>query len=250
MAISFAIFGVARAAAAQAPQWSTNGPAKTNWAPFPSAPPAASAPSAPAPLPAAPPREELPPLANRVVLFQKPAEVPVTPLPPPNPAPMTTPGVPVTDPLKTKTGPTRDEVFRMAGDDDRHAPILKLAAGTKPAAQSPAATRMATTPPKPVLLEPGFVVHRRLYFEEKNAERYGWSIGMAQPILSSLYFAKDILLWPSNLMSTCRERYSTNAGKFLPGSPVPYYLYPPEVTLVGGTFGAVAIVATVFLIAP
>ena len=28
--------------------------------------------------------------------------------------------------------------------------------------------------PSTVVLEPGYVVHRRLYFEEKNAERYGW----------------------------------------------------------------------------
>lgn len=92
------------------------------------------------------------------------------------------------------------------------------------------------------LLEPDYVVHRRLYFEEKNSERYGWDVGIAQPIISSLYFYKDVLLWPAKLASHPFERYDSSAGKCLPGSPVPYYLYPPEVDLFGATVGAATIV--------
>ncbi len=102
--------------------------------------------------------------------------------------------------------------------------------------------------PKRALLEPGFVVHRRLHFEEKNAERYGWDFGPVQPILSSAYFAKDVLLWPGHLMSNFRERYDTNAGKCLPGTPVAYYLYPPEITLHGGLWETAAVIGTVLLL--
>jgi hypothetical protein len=92
------------------------------------------------------------------------------------------------------------------------------------------------------LLEPNYVVHRRLYFEEKNSERYGWDAGITQPVFSALYFYKDVLFWPSKLASNPFERYDSSAGKCLPGSPVPYYLYPPEVDLFGASVGAATIV--------
>jgi hypothetical protein len=83
------------------------------------------------------------------------------------------------------------------------------------------------------LTEPDYVVHRRLYFEDKNSERYGWDVGIAQPFVSALYFYTDVLFWPAQLASNPHERYETSAGKCLPGSPVPYYLYPPEIDLWG-----------------
>jgi hypothetical protein len=96
-------------------------------------------------------------------------------------------------------------------------------------------------------LEPGYVVHRRLLFEEMNSERYGWELGMAQPFVSAAYFYKDVLLWPAHLMST-RERYDTSAGKCPAGSPIPYYLYPPQVTIRGGIWEAAAVVGVVMLL--
>jgi hypothetical protein len=97
-------------------------------------------------------------------------------------------------------------------------------------------------PPAQRFLEPGYVVHRRLYFEELNSERYGWDLGFIQPVVSTLHFYKDGLLYPARAASNLFERYDTSAGKCLPGSPLPYYLYPPEVDLFGATVGAGAIV--------
>ncbi len=88
------------------------------------------------------------------------------------------------------------------------------------------------------LIEPNYVVHRRLYFEEVNSERYGWDAGVIQPVISTMHFYRDVLLWPSRVGSNFCERYDSSAGKCLPGSPVPYFLYPPEVDLWGGTLGA------------
>jgi len=104
--------------------------------------------------------------------------------------------------------------------------------------------------PTPLWLkvEPSYVVHRKLMFEDKNTERYGWELGIAQPAISAAYFAKDVFLWPSHLASSLFERYDTNAGKCPPGSPVPYLLYPPEITAAGGAVGAAVIVGTTILI--
>jgi len=101
--------------------------------------------------------------------------------------------------------------------------------------------------PGRALLEPGYVVHRRLLFEEKNSERYGWDLGMAQPFISAGYFYKDVLFWPAHLTSS-RERYDVSAGKCPAGSPVPYFLYPPQITIRGGIWQAAAVVGVVMLL--
>ena len=114
-------------------------------------------------------------------------------------------------------------------------------------------TYMAKTvnyPPQTQYIYPAYVTHRPLYFEEKNSERYGWELGIAQPAISALYFYKDVLFWPAHLASNVRERYDTNRGKCLPGSPVPYYLYPPEVSLLGLSAEASAVIATAAFIVP
>jgi hypothetical protein len=103
-------------------------------------------------------------------------------------------------------------------------------------------------PPSKLLLEPNFVVHRRLYFEEPNAERYSWDIGPAQALLSTISFYRNTLLWPHNFAAGgFRERYETSRGKCLPGDPVPYYLYPPGFTVTGSLFEAGVITGMAFI---
>ncbi|HKB01085.1 MAG TPA: hypothetical protein VKD90_02650 [Gemmataceae bacterium] len=87
--------------------------------------------------------------------------------------------------------------------------------------------------PMAILAEPSYVVYRRLYFEEKNSERYGWDLGPIQPLVSTLCFFKDVALWPYNFASYPCRRFDTNAGQCLPGDPVPYICYPPEFTAAG-----------------
>jgi hypothetical protein len=181
------------------------------------------------------------------VLFQKPAEVP---------AEQPKPAVPKVDPEPAETPEQikrkialqmlREHVFKMDGDDKLEG-NLSLAPDPKKA-PPPYQSRTGTTPPMRMLLEPGYVVHRRLYFEDRNSERYGWDVGFAQPLLSLGIFYKDVLLYPAKHASNRRERYDTNAGKYMPGSPVPYLLYPPEITLAGYAVGAAAIVGTAFLL--
>src|SRR5262249_6409939 len=35
-------------------------------------------------------------------------------------------------------------------------------------------------------VQPAYVIYKRLLFEQKNAERYGWDIGVLHPLLSTL----------------------------------------------------------------
>jgi hypothetical protein len=92
-------------------------------------------------------------------------------------------------------------------------------------------------------VEPGYITHHRLYFEELNAERYQWEAGPLQPFVSVGYFFRDLSLLPYNFMTRPCQRYDTNYGKCLPGDPVPYLLYPLELSVTGGVAEAGTIVA-------
>jgi hypothetical protein len=104
-------------------------------------------------------------------------------------------------------------------------------------------------PPGRAVYEAGFVVHGRLHFEEKNSERQAWDLGLAQPFVSTVSFYKNTLLWPSSLASgLVIGRMDTNAGKCLPGSPTPYYLYPQGLTITGGVAEGIVITGLSFII--
>ncbi len=97
-------------------------------------------------------------------------------------------------------------------------------------------------PPQQVTYQNLFVVHRRLHFEELNAERYGWDFGILQPLVSTGIFYKDVLLLPYSLASGCTEGFwDSSSGKCLPGSPTPYMLYPPGLSITGGAFEGVIV---------
>jgi hypothetical protein len=92
-------------------------------------------------------------------------------------------------------------------------------------------------------VEPHFVCHGRLLFEQLNFERYGWEIGVFQPLISSALFYKDVLLLPYHLASYPHRCYDCSKGKCLPGDPVPLILYPPELTVTGAAAELLTIAA-------
>jgi len=123
-------------------------------------------------------------------------------------------------------------------------PVI-VAPGTPYVAKTP------TYPNRQAVYEPGFVIHRRLHFEERNAERYGWDLGFIQPVVSTLYFYRDVMLWPQSLAtSLVTGAYDTNAGKCLPGSAVPYNLYPVGLTLTGSAFEGAVVTGLLFTVFP
>jgi hypothetical protein len=77
------------------------------------------------------------------------------------------------------------------------------------------------------LVEPNYVCYRRLLFEQKNSERYGWDVGILQPFLSAGHFYADVVTLPLELFTWPCRPYECSAGYCLPGDPVPLLLYPP-----------------------
>lgn len=108
--------------------------------------------------------------------------------------------------------------------------------------------KTATYAPKQAALEPNYLVHRRLYFEEKNAERTGWDMGPLQVLVSAGYFWRDTLLVPQTLASGCVYGFwDTSVGKCFPGSPSPYFLYPPGLTVTGTVAEGVVVTGLSFI---
>jgi hypothetical protein len=160
--------------------------------------------------------------------------------------------------------PSRDKIFLMLDDrtleraviDSLERQLQKDLTGFRFPDLTPVVPPGTTYQPKTlaygpgrVMYEPNYVAHRRLHFEEKNAERAGWDLGIIQPFVSTAYFYKDVALWPNSLASGVRTGFwDTSAGKCLPGSPTPYYLYPPGLTITGSVFEAAVITGIAIVI--
>jgi hypothetical protein len=116
---------------------------------------------------------------------------------------------------------------------------------------TPYVAKTAALPPRVALYEPGFVIHNKLHFEEKNSERYGWDLGFATPIVETMAFYKNTLLWPQSIASMAvTGKMDTNAGKCLPGSATPYILYPQGLTITGGVVEGLVVTGAAVIIVP
>jgi hypothetical protein len=104
-------------------------------------------------------------------------------------------------------------------------------------------------PPGQELVEPYYVCHGRLYFEDLNSERYGWDLGFIQPLVSTGIFFYDVALLPYHLATEPCRCYECSAGYCLPGDPVPYLIYPPEISLTG-TLAEVGVIAGLIAVFP
>jgi len=142
------------------------------------------------------------------------------------------------------------ELFSMKSEAQIDKAIVEESGPTSIYSQFPTYNRGFTTlqfagrtfEPRVKYVEPSFVCHRRLYFEEKNAERQGWELGPLQPITSTLYFLKDYFTLPYNFGTRPCQRWECSAGKCLPGDPTPYLLYPVEFSVTGGLLQAGTVV--------
>ena len=105
--------------------------------------------------------------------------------------------------------------------------------------------RSSTWKPMVRQVEPNYLVHGRLLFQEKNSERYGWDLGPIQPFVSGAYFLADMALLPYHLASDPLRRFESNAGYCLPGDQVPYMLYPIGASSTGSVAEAAAVFALI-----
>jgi hypothetical protein len=82
-------------------------------------------------------------------------------------------------------------------------------------------------------VEPNYVCHRQLYFEQPNFERNTWSLGAIQPAVHLLVFYYDMVMLPYHMWERPCQDFDCNAGKCLPGDPCPMYLYRERFSLSG-----------------
>jgi hypothetical protein len=97
-------------------------------------------------------------------------------------------------------------------------------------------------------IEPHYVNFWRLYAQQVNFERYGWSLGPVTPFVSASLAFKDFALLPYNFATRPCQRVETSAGYCYPGDPVPFLIYPPELSASGAGWEAVIIAAGFALI--
>gem|GEM_PF-5493579 len=100
-------------------------------------------------------------------------------------------------------------------------------------------------PQQAIYAEPVYLVHHRLYFEQKNFDRYGWELGFLQPLVSAAMFYKDMAFLPYHIGEDIHRRYEVSVNDCLPGDPVPLTFIPPHISLSGGFLQAVATVGIV-----
>lgn len=105
-------------------------------------------------------------------------------------------------------------------------------------------------PRQQLTTEPHFVNHARLYFQQINAERYGWDLGPLHPFLSAAQFYGDVFIWPYRVFSNFCDRTDSSAGRCLPGDPVPLLLYPPEILSLQGGIGQALITVPLAIAIP
>lgn len=110
---------------------------------------------------------------------------------------------------------------------------------TEPAVQFPAEPKVTggaifrNFAPQTEVVEPNYVCYGRLYFEDKNSERYGWDLGFIQPVVSTGLFFWDLAALPYNICAQPCWHFESSAGYCLPGDAVPYLLYPPNLSVTG-----------------
>ena len=98
-------------------------------------------------------------------------------------------------------------------------------------------------------VEPAYVCHGRLLFEQPNFERQGWDLGILTPFANVGVYYYDLALLPYHAWTRPLEQTDCSAGKCLPGDPTPFYLYPEEFS-VTGLVGEATVVTGLFFLFP
>lgn len=72
-----------------------------------------------------------------------------------------------------------------------------------------------------------YVVYNPLYFQQINTERYGWELGVFQPLVGTAQFYGDVLLFPYKVAVNPPWACEANAGYALPGDAEPLRFLTP-----------------------
>jgi hypothetical protein len=82
-------------------------------------------------------------------------------------------------------------------------------------------------------VEPNYVCHGRLYFEQPNFERTGWDLGAITPGVTMAVFYYDVFMLPYHAWTNPCVCYDCSGGKCLPGDSSPFYLYREPLSVSG-----------------
>jgi hypothetical protein len=179
----------------------------------------------------------LPPVTQRTALFQRPVE-----------------GDDISEFLFELELPSEQRVFgRLESEESLDKRIIAQEKGFgKPAPTFPTYSSLSKDqyfgrkwPQQAMAVEPNYAYYGRLYFEQKNFERYGWDLGVLAPVLESAVFLKDFVMLPYHIGTDPLRCYEASAGYCLPGDPVPLLLYPPELSATGAVAEAATILTLV-----
>jgi hypothetical protein len=109
--------------------------------------------------------------------------------------------------------------------------------------------RASIWPARNLTVEPYYASYGRLFFEQRNLERYGWDLGIATPVVAAGTFFLDVAMLPYNIAKQPCQYIDSDAGLCLPGDPVPFLLYPPELSWTG-TLTEVAVILALVAVFP
>ena len=96
-------------------------------------------------------------------------------------------------------------------------------------------------------VEPGYVCHGRLLYEQPNFERIGYDFGILQPAICLGVFYYDTALLPYHVFSDLSCRGECNVGKCLPLDQAPLLLPIERFSVTGLVGQAGAVFGGVFL---
>ncbi len=90
--------------------------------------------------------------------------------------------------------------------------------------------------------------HRPLYFEEVNAERYGYTRSrLLQPAISTVHFFGTVPYLPYLMATDCPRDCVYTLGHYRPGSCVPYRQHAWPISIKGASAEAAAVVGIIAL---
>lgn len=93
------------------------------------------------------------------------------------------------------------------------------------------------------------LMHKPLYFEEVNLERYGHTAGpILQPVVSSAHFFANIAILPYKMGVHLPNECQYALGYYRPGDCAPWITQPVPLSLRGALFQAGAVAGTVALV--
>ncbi|TWT89873.1 hypothetical protein Mal64_02550 [Pseudobythopirellula maris] len=87
-----------------------------------------------------------------------------------------------------------------------------------------------------------------LYFEEVNAERYGYACGCLQPVVSTVHFFGTVPYLPYLMASDCPRECVYTLGHYRPGSCAPYRSHGWPVDLLGAAAEGGAVAGLILLV--